>query len=89
MRSSWSVAILVILAAVGGYAAGSRPVFAQTPPLPYTIGDKVMFTHPGGGSQDCKIEEVRGMFVRCGQRVKGRESWANVSAILAVDVIGR
>jgi hypothetical protein len=86
MRSSWSVAMLVVAVAVGGYAAGSRPVLAQADPLPYAVGDRVMFTHPGGGSQNCQIEEVRGLFVRCGPRYQGRASWTNVSAMLAVDV---
>ena len=65
MRLSWSVPVLVALAAVAGYAAGARPVQAQAEPVPFAIGETVTISLQGG-THRCRIEEVRGTFARCG-----------------------
>ena len=44
MRHSWSVPVLLALAALAGYAAGTRPVQAQSDALPFSTGDTVTFT---------------------------------------------
>ena len=65
MRHPWFVAVLLPVAAVAGYAAGARPVEAQTEALPFDIGETVTFSLPSGGSWKCRIEELRGTFARC------------------------
>ena len=45
--TSWSVPVLLALAALAGYAAGARPVQAQTEPLPFSTGDTVTFLSRG------------------------------------------
>ena len=47
MRHPWSVPVLLALAALAGYAAGARPVQAQSEPLPFSTGDTVTFSFPG------------------------------------------
>ena len=86
MRRSF-LSILVVAAAVVGYASGSHPVVAQGDPLPYAVGDTVVFTLPDGGTPpDCRVEEIRGIFVRCGAVSRGASSWTNVSAMTYVKV---
>jgi hypothetical protein len=92
MRDSWSVPVLLALAALAGYAAGARPVQAQTEALPFSTGDTVtLYFHGDGGSWKCRVEEIRGGFARCGDpsgpqvvRYGDRQpdlQWVNVAAI--------
>jgi hypothetical protein len=88
MRDSWSVPILLALAAIAGYAAGARPVQAQAEPWPVATGEVVTLTFAGGGSRSCSVEEIKGTFARCGtgqrqplsigQRERPQE-WVNLS----------
>ena len=66
MRLSWSVPVLIVLGALAGYAAGARPVQAQSQTLPFVIGEIVTFSFQGGGTHKCRVEEMRGTFARCG-----------------------
>ena len=90
MRHPWSVPVLLALAAVAGYAAGARPVQAQTEQWPFSSGEVVTLTLPGGGTHSCAIEEIKGTFARCGsgQRqpfsIGARErpeEWVNLSQV--------
>ena len=65
MRHSWSVPVLLALAALVGYAVGTRPVQAQAQVLPFAIGETVTITLREG-THRCRIEEIRGTFARCG-----------------------
>jgi hypothetical protein len=65
MRNSLSIALLLVLAALAGYAVGAHPVEAQTVALPFSTGETVTISLQGGGSRKCRIEEIRGMFARC------------------------
>ena len=58
MRHPWSVPVLLALAALAGYAAGARPVQAQSEPLPFSTGDTVTFSYPEGTGK-CRIEEIK------------------------------
>ena len=53
MRHPWSVPVLLALAVLAGYAAGARPVQAQSERWPVSSGDAVTLTFPGGGSRRC------------------------------------
>jgi hypothetical protein len=69
MRHSWSVAVLLVLAAVAGYAAGTRPLQAQAQAqaeaLPFNLGQTVELGFDASHSRKCLIAEVKGTFVRC------------------------
>jgi hypothetical protein len=90
MRHSWSVPVLLAFAALAGYAAGARPVQAQSELSPFSGGDLVMVSLAGGGTRSCAIEEIRGSFARCGtgqrqplsigQRERPEE-WVNLSEV--------
>jgi hypothetical protein len=93
MRHPWSVPVLLALAALAGYAAGARPVQAQGEPLPFAMGETVTISIQGG-THRCRIEEIRGMFARCGDPsgppiggfgVRGQaadqSSWVNLAVV--------
>ncbi len=89
MRHPWSIAVLLAVAALAGYAAGARPVQAQAEALPFTIGETVTFSMHPEGSWKCRIEEIRGTFARCIDpsmpvRFFDRQpdqQWVNVAAV--------
>ena len=93
MRHSMFVPVLLALAALAGYAAGARPVQAQSEALPFSTGDTVTFSNPEG-TWKCRIEEIRGAFARCGDpsgpqvvRFGDRrpdQRWVNVAAVASV-----
>ena len=94
MRHSWSFPVLLALAALAGYAAGARPVQAQSDTFPFSIGDTVTFNLQPDGTWKCRIEEIRGTFARCGDpsgpptvRYGDRQpdqQWMNVAAVRSV-----
>ena len=91
MRHRWSIPILLALAAVAGYAAGARPVTAQSLVSPVAVGDTVVFSFQDGDSRQCRIEQVRGTFALCGDvpprfgptigRSQQPEQWVNVAVV--------
>ena len=91
MRHPWSVLVLLALVALGGYAAGSRPVEAQAQAFPFLPGETVQFSFQGGGSRTCRIEEMKGVFARCGNPSETsvarygdparRHEWVNVAEV--------
>lgn len=68
MRDPFSVPVLLVLAALVGYAVGTRPVEAQAEQFPFATGQVVTLTLEGSGTHRCLIEEIRGTFARCGDR---------------------
>jgi hypothetical protein len=60
MRHSWSVPVLLALAALAGYAAGTRPVQAQSELWPVSNGEVVTLTFAGSGTRSSSIEEIKG-----------------------------
>ena len=93
MRHSWSVPFLLALAALAGYAAGARPVQAQGAAFPFQLGDIVTFSSHER-TDHCRIEELRGNFVRCGDvsersgfsigRPESPEEWVNVAVAQSI-----
>ena len=94
MRHPSFIPVLLALAALAGYAAGARPVQAQADSLPFQIGEIVTFSLQDEGQRDCRIEELRGYFARCGdpsqyqppaiRQPEAREEWVNVAAVKRV-----
>ncbi len=56
MRHPVAVPVLLAPAALAGYAAGARPVEAQSQGLPFSIGEIVAFRYADNGSRDCRID---------------------------------
>ena len=91
MRYPWCFPVLLALTALAGYAAGARPVQAQAEAFPFQIGDVVTFSFPDDGRRDCRIEDLRGYFARCGNpsqhqtsiigQPERREEWVNLAAV--------
>ena len=66
MRYRWSVPVLLVFSALAGYAAAARPAQAQAEQWPFSSGEAITLTFPGGGTRPCSIEEIKGTFARCG-----------------------
>ena len=66
MRPASFVPVLLVIAALAGYATGARPVRAQTDASPLRIGEIVTLSFEGGGSHRCRIDDLKGSFARCG-----------------------
>ena len=85
MRHFWSVAVLLVLAAVAGYAAGTRPLQAQAQAeaLPFHLGQTVELGFDASHSRKCLIEEVKGTFVRCRNLSKSDRAtrWINIAQV--------
>jgi hypothetical protein len=89
MPHRWSVPVLVVLAAIGGYALAGLPVQAQDA-FPLRMGETVRFTLVSMGMRECKVMESRGTFVRCqtppgSPRLEWDEEWINVSEAIGID----
>ena len=90
MRHPVFVPALLALAALAGYAAGVRPLQAQSEVWPFSTGEVVTLTFPGGATRPCSIEEIKSTFARCGtgqrqplsigQRERPEE-WVNLSQV--------
>jgi hypothetical protein len=94
MRHPWLFTVLLALAAIGGYAAGTTPVQAQADGLPFQVGDVVALSFQDKVQRQCRIAEVRGMFARCGDaadiqrfgiaRREPPEDWVNMAVVEGV-----
>jgi hypothetical protein len=74
MPHRWPLLLLVVSMLIG-YTVGRPPAQAQTELLPFSVGDTVTLFYgqdaaqPSfGGSIDCAVAEIRGVYVRCGSR---------------------
>ena len=80
MRHPWLAPVLLILAAFVGYAAASRPVQAQAEQWPFSSGEVITLTLPGGGTHRCSVEEIKGTFGCVGRPSANPSASASVSA---------
>ena len=91
MRHPWSVGLLLAVTALAAYTLTTKPVRAQGEPFPFHVGDKVEFALQDDGRWQCRIEEIKGAFARCGNpserqgftigRPEAPEEWVNVTAV--------
>jgi hypothetical protein len=91
MRYRSLAAAALALAAIAGYAAATAPLGAQGDVYPFQIGEVVTFGYPDNGRRDCRIEEIKGVYARCGSPVErsgptyGRreppDEWINVMQV--------
>ena len=94
MRHSWFVPVLLVLAALAGYAVGARPVQAQAEQFPFQVGDIVEFSFQYDSGRQCRVEELKGTFARCGNppdprvftigRREPPELWVNVAVVESI-----
>ena len=87
MRHPSSVPVLLVLAALAGYATGARPVQAQAEPLPVNVGEHVTVHYDQGSRRPCQVIALRGTFLQCEiAKVPGRrqqpEEWINLATAL-------
>lgn len=90
MRHSWTVALLLVLS-LTAYTLTTKSVRAQGAAWPFEVGDIVTFSFQDGDSRQCRIDEIRGSFARCGSpsdqhgptigRREPPEQWVNASVV--------
>lgn len=78
MRHRWSVALLVLVSAVGVYAAQSKTTGAADG-LPLAVGDTITVIYNPGQDRECRVEEIRATFVRCQGLPRSTETWINMA----------
>ena len=78
MRHRWSVALLVLVSAVGVFAAQSKTTGAADG-LPLAVGDNIVVIYNPGQDRECRVEEIRGAFVRCQGPHRPTETWINMA----------
>jgi hypothetical protein len=84
MSNRWSIPLLVC-AAVMGYLLGGRSLQAQHDLLPFRTGEVVTFVFAPDWSRECRVEEMRGAFVRCQNDPGVRdEYWINLDEVSGV-----
>ena len=91
MRHPWSVPVLIVLAVLTIFTVATTPGRAQGEPFPFQVGDRVEFALQDDGIWHCRIEEIKGVFARCGNpsdrqgpsigRREPPEEWVNVAAV--------
>ena len=90
MRQPWGLAVPLTLAALVAYSAATTR--AQGEPYPFRVGEVAVFSFQGGGSRQCRIEDIKGAFARCGhpsdrqgssiaKSVDRAEEWVNLGVV--------
>ncbi len=87
MPHHWTVSLLVLASAVGAYAAQGKTT-EKPEGLPFKVGDALTVRYSPGQDRECRVEEIRGTFVRCEQ---GRvfETWLNISQATSIETAAR
>ena len=89
--------LLVGLGIVAGYGAGGMGTSAQGDALPFGVGDTVTLWYvkhgespTAGSSVPCVVGDIRGTFVRCGERSRiggsnRSERWFSLKYVSAIE----
>ncbi|HMC76705.1 MAG TPA: hypothetical protein VKH34_06220 [Vicinamibacterales bacterium] len=91
MVNRWSAAVFVV-GILAGYALSAPAATAQSPALPFVVGDTVTLSLDKNGpvSQvSCRVGLVRGDYVRCDPResdfiTEPRENWWNLKSVVHI-----
>lgn len=94
MLNRWSAAVFVV-GILAGYALSAPPATAQSPALPFTVGDTVTLRYDKNAPESsvtCWVGVVRGDYVRCDPRDTGdasfitesRESWRSLRSVVQI-----
>jgi hypothetical protein len=87
MRHRWTVSLLVLASAAGAYAAQGKPT-EKPEGLPFKVGDALTLRYSPGQDRECRVEEIRGTFVRC-DHARAIEMWLNISQATAIELSAR
>ena len=92
MVNRWSVAVFVV-GILAGYALSAPAATAQSPALPFAIGDTVTLRFEKSAYDEsqvtCRVGLVRGDYVRCDPResefiTEPRETWWSLKSVVQV-----
>jgi hypothetical protein len=91
MLNRWSAAVFVV-GILAGYALSAPPATAQSPALPFAVGDTVTLSYDKSAYESqvtCKVGLVRGDYVRCDPREsefisEPRENWWSLKSVVHV-----
>jgi hypothetical protein len=91
MLNRWSAAVFVV-GILAGYALSAPPATAQSPALPFVVGDTVTLRYDKNAPESqvtCQIGLVRGDYVRCDSRdlmvsIEQRENWRSLKSVVQI-----
>jgi hypothetical protein len=92
MLNRWSAAVFVV-GILAGYALSAPPATAQSPGLPFVVGDTVTLRYDKNAPESqvtCLVGLVRGDYVRCDSRdamlssLEQRESWRSLKSVVQI-----
>ena len=91
MLNRWSAAVFVV-GILAGYALSAPAATAQSPALPFVVGDTVTLWYDKNAPQSqvtCHVGLVRGDYVRCDPRDSGftaepRENWHSLKSVVQI-----
>jgi len=91
MLNRWSAAVFVV-GILAGYALSAPAATAQSPDLPFSVGDTVTLKYDKNALEPqvtCQVGLVRGDYVRCDPRDAGffpepRENWRSLKSVVQI-----
>jgi hypothetical protein len=91
MLNRWSAAVFVV-GILAGYALTAPPATAQSPSLPFVVGDTVTLRFDKNAPESqvtCLVGFIRGDYVRCDQRdamlsLEQRENWRSLKSVVQI-----
>ena len=94
MLNRWSAALFVV-GILAGYALSAPPATAQSPALPFAVGDTVTLRYDKNAPESqvtCQVGVVRGDYIRCDPResadaafaTETRESWRSLKTVVQI-----
>jgi hypothetical protein len=91
MLNRWSAAVFVV-GILAGYALSAPSATAQSPTLPFVVGDTVTLRYDKNAPESqvtCQVGMVRGDYVRCDSRdsafiTEPRESWRSLKSVVQI-----
>ena len=91
MLNRWSAAVFVV-GILAGYALSAPPATAQSPGLPFVVGDTITLRYDKNAPESqvtCQVGLVRGDYIRCEPRdaafiTEPRENWRSLKSVVQI-----